>query len=187
MLRLLEADLPEVHGAFRLPLFAIVQGQSQFARHQSSPLRRPAVCRRGAAMAQDGGSGRRPWGPGGWGAGGMDLVQMVRFDPQRILFYPASGTSVFRPVTDLRWKPDRVFAWRNAGPLRHAAKERSLVTRIGGPKSGCIRSGARNEGQPGLCQSRQQRGMEPHTEDSLKGTVVETGEPEHGRGARVAR
>jgi len=51
--RLLEAHLPEMHGAFWLCLFAALQGQGPFSRHPGPDLQRTEVSGPGAALAQD--------------------------------------------------------------------------------------------------------------------------------------
>src|SRR5260370_18594244 len=53
MPRLLEAHLPEMHGAFWLCLFAALQGQTWFARHRRADLQRAEIPCPSAALAQN--------------------------------------------------------------------------------------------------------------------------------------
>src|ERR1051325_5293268 len=78
MLRLLQADLSQVHGTLRLPLLAVVQGEGQFSRYPSAGLCRPKVAGRGPLLAT-----RRPFGLGGGRLGrGVDrIVDLVRLGP----------------------------------------------------------------------------------------------------------
>src|SRR2546422_6284743 len=108
MLRLLEAHLPEVHGAFWLCLLAPVQSQGGFQWHPSSSLCRPEGPRRGAALATDALGRLGLWNRGRGIARVLVLVCLVWFDAQSGVLDSFSSTRLFWAIC---------VCWQRAGCL----------------------------------------------------------------------